>query len=146
MPESAAVALAESLLREQSQRVTAGRRAVIRALDRLGGHPTAAQVETAVADDASGVHRATVYRTLETLATLGVVTHVHMSHGTTAYHLAGRTALRAHLHARCRLCGGVVDLPPDLLDDVSERVRETTGFTLDPAHVALSGTCAGCSV
>ena len=136
---------AEAQLREQAQRVTAGRRAVIRALAHLGGHPTAAQVETAVTELSPGVHRATVYRTLETLATLGVVTHVHMTHGTTAYHLAARTASRAHLHARCRLCGAVVDLPPDLLDDVRERVRAAGGFEVDPAHVALSGTCADCT-
>lgn len=141
---SAAVAHAEAMLRGRSQRVTAGRRAVLQALDHLGGHPTAAQVETVVAELSPGVHRATVYRTLETLAGLGVVTHVHLSHGTTAYHLAGATASRAHLHARCRRCGAMVDLPADLLDDVRERVSAATAFTLDPGHVALSGTCAGC--
>ena len=141
---SAAVAHAEALLRGRSQRVTAGRRAVIQALDHLGGHPTAAQVETTVADLSPGVHRATVYRTLETLAGLGVVTHVHLSHGTTAYHLAGATTSRAHLHARCRRCGAMVDLPADLLDEVRERVAVATAFTLDPGHVALSGTCASC--
>ncbi|HEU0103888.1 MAG TPA: transcriptional repressor [Mycobacteriales bacterium] len=143
-PPSAAVLHAEGLLRSQSQRVTAGRRAVIQALDLLGGHPTAAQVESAVADLTAGVHRATVYRTLETLASLGVVTHVHMSHGTTAYHLVGRATSRAHLHARCHRCGVMVDLPPDLLDEVRDRVAAASDFSLDPGHVALSGTCGAC--
>lgn len=146
LPPSAAVALAEALLRRRSQRVTAGRRAVLQALDHLGGHPTATQVEAAVARLSPGVHRATVYRTLETLAALGVVTHVHTSHGTTAYHLAASSTARAHLHARCRRCGVMVDLPPDLLDGVRERVAATAAFTLDPAHVALSGTCVACDV
>ena len=134
---------AEATLRAQGQRVTEGRRAVIRALDHLGGHPTASEVEAAVTELSPGIHRATVYRTLETLAALDVVSHVHMSHGT-AYHLAGRTPARAHLHARCRVCGTVVDLPPDLLDGVTDHVDALADFELDPSHVALSGLCTGC--
>ncbi len=116
---------------------------MVEALDRLPGHPSAEQVAAEVASAAPGVHRATVYRTLETLAEVGVVTHVHMSHGTTAYHLASAEG-EPHLHARCGVCGRVLDLPPDLLDAARDRVAAELGFELDTGHVALSGRCADC--
>jgi len=96
---------------------------------------------SAVAERDPGVHRASVYRTLETLSGLGVVQHVHVGHGTTAYHLAGD---EAHLHAQCGRCGAVIDLPASLLDEVAARVHREHGFRLDPSHVALSGTCERC--
>ena len=129
-------------LRERGQRVTRPRLAVIEALASMAGHPSADAVATAVGGSSDAVHRATVYRTLDTLAELGVVTHVHSSHGTTAYHLADH--VEPHLHARSRLCGSVVDLPADLLDEVTARVEEVCGFDLEPGHVALSGLCASC--
>jgi len=136
------VEAATRALRRRGQRVTRPRLAVIRALADLDGHPGADTVATAVAAGPDAVHRATVYRTLDTLAELGVVTHVHSSHGTTAYHLADLG--EPHLHARCRTCGTVVDLPGDLLDDVTDRVGRSTGFELEAGHLALTGLCGAC--
>ena len=130
-------------LRAHGERMTAPRRAVLTALARSGGHVLAAEVVTAVAEVDPTVHRASVYRTLEALSELGVVQHLHLGHGGTAYHLArgGHT----HLHAQCRVCGAVLDLPAELLDDVARVLESRDGFTLDPGHVALSGTCARCA-
>lgn len=127
-------------LRRHGERVTEPRRAVLTALATLADHPTAEQVVSAVESGPSDVHRATVYRTLETLTGLGIVTHVHVGHGGTAYHLNDR----AHLHAQCHECGSVVDVPGDVLDEVSARLHAVAGFDLDPSHVALSGRCAEC--
>ncbi|MGA7687819.1 MAG: Fur family transcriptional regulator [Jiangellales bacterium] len=127
-------------LRQGGDRVTEPRRAVLQALADLPDHPTAEQVVVAVEARSSGVHRATVYRTLETLTALGIVTHVHVGHGGTAYHLAERR----HLHAQCHVCGAVVDVPDDVLDGVRATLHEVAGFDLDPSHVALSGRCATC--
>lgn len=142
--EPAAVAQALDQLRSGGHRITGARRAVIETLARVDGHPSAEELWAALEQRHPSVHRATVYRTLETLAEQGVVTHVHMSHGTTAYHLTNPVAGRGHLHARCRACGRVFDLPGDLLDPVRSRLAEESDFELDPRHVALSGTCRSC--
>jgi Fur family transcriptional regulator, ferric uptake regulator len=131
---------AVAALRDGRERVTEPRRAVLQALADLPDHPTAEQVVTAVEARSPGVHRATVYRTLDTLTALGIVTHVHVGHGGTAYHLADRR----HLHAQCRDCGAVVDVPDDVLDQVRAVLHDVAGFDLDPSHVALSGRCADC--
>lgn len=137
--EVAAVAKA---LHARGERMTGPRRAVVRALADQPGHLPAEGVVRAVADLDPTVHRASVYRTLEALSQLGVVQHVHVGHGGTAYHLLRRE--RPHLHASCRECGAVRDLPADLLDEVAGRVAAEHDFHLDATHVALSGTCGDC--
>lgn len=139
-PIAAVVEGAAALLRGRGDRMTGPRRAVLAALATRQSHLAPDQVVAAVAEIDPAVHRASVYRALETLSELGVVQHMHLGHGTTAYHLA---AEHRHLHAACGRCGAVVDLPGDLLDDVATRLGHQ-GFALDPAHVALSGTCARC--
>ncbi len=123
--------------------MTAQRAAVLGALARTEGHLSADEVHAAVAAGDASVHPASVYRTLEALSHLGVVQHIHLGHGATAYHLIDHA--EAHPHAQCRCCGTVVDLPVGLLDDVAERVTAEHGFRLDAAHAALSGTCRACA-
>lgn len=131
-----------SLLRARGERMTGPRRAVVSVLARQTDHISADTLVNLVAEWDPGVHRASVYRSLEALSDLGVVQHVHVGHGATTYHLV-RPEER-HLHAHCRICGSVRDLPPDLLDDVAALLARSYGFTLDAGHVALSGTCRRC--
>ncbi len=143
MPDDA-LERALATLREGGHRVTGARRAVIETLAELDGHPGAEDLCERIRQRYPAVHRATVYRTLETLAAIGVVTHVHISGGATAYHLASEAGARPHLHASCRTCGSIMDLPDGMLDSVSRDLLEAHGFELDPRHVALSGTCKDC--
>jgi Fur family transcriptional regulator, ferric uptake regulator len=131
------------LLRARGERMTGPRKAVLAALAASGGHLGAEDVVTRVAEVDAGVHRASVYRTLDALCDLGVVQHVHIGHGATAYHLVHPGDV--HVHAQCNSCGAVVDLPVDVLEGAGTRMRQEAGFVLDPTHVALSGTCAACA-
>ena len=130
------------MLRARGERMTRQRRAVLVALADGDGHVGAERIVEDVARIDPSVHRASVYRALETLSDLGVVQHVHVGHGGTAYHLVhGRPE---HPHAQCHACGRVLDLPADLLDGAASRLRSEHGFVLDAGHVALSGTCDRC--
>lgn len=137
---------AAALLRAAGQRVTKPRVAVLACvLDAGGDHLSAEEVLSKVAARNAGVHRATVYRTLDGLADVGVLRHVHLDRGLTAYHVVAPTPRHEHLHAQCAGCGRVVDLPPDVLGDTAERVRAISGFELHASHVALSGYCKDCA-
>jgi Fur family ferric uptake transcriptional regulator len=130
-----------SLLRSRGDRVTASRRAVVEALLAGDHHATADEIAARVAAAHPEVHRATVYRTLDRLGELGVVTHVHMGHGPSTFHLNDRP----HHHAVCSSCGAVVEVPLDALDDLAARLRTEHGFELSPQHFALSGRCRSCA-
>ncbi len=131
-------------LRSRGERMTRSRASVITALgEHPGQHLTVEDVHRAAAVADPTLHLSSVYRTLEALCQLGVVQHIHLGHGATAYHLSAIHG--THLHAQCARCGAVLDLPGDLLDDVAARLAAELRFTLDATHVALSGLCADCS-
>jgi Fur family ferric uptake transcriptional regulator len=130
-----------SLLRASGDRITTSRRAVVEALLAGDHHVTADEVASRVADRNPEVHRATVYRTLDRLQELGVVTHVHLGHGPSTFHVNDRP----HHHAVCSSCGSVVEVPLTALEDLAAQLREEHGFELSPQHFALSGLCRSCA-
>lgn len=134
------VAAAAARLHARGERVTTPRTAVIRALARMPGHVTAEQVAACLPNGLGKPHLSTVYRTLERLTELGIVTHVHVGHGPTAYHLTESV----HLHAQCRACSAVLDLPVEVLDSAVADIAKIAGFALDLEQVVLAGICADC--
>jgi Fur family ferric uptake transcriptional regulator len=144
---------ATALLREANQRVTKPRVALLSRIIAGGGaHLSADALHEQVAASSPPIHRTTVYRTLEGLTSAGVLRHVHLDRGITAYHLvdppklSSRLSNDEHLHAQCSQCGRVTDLPADVLGDTAQRIRRASGFRLDASHVALSGRCKECFV
>ncbi len=127
-------------LRARGLRLTAQRQLVLEAVYRLG-HATPDQVHAEVARSAAGVNITTIYRTLELLEELGLVTHTHLSHGAPTYHGVSE---EQHLHLVCRDCGDVDDVPIDLLDDLAASLQREKSFVVDKGHVALFGLCGAC--
>lgn len=131
--------LAEKL-RERGLRLTPQRQLILEAVHGLG-HATPEQIHTTVRERAAGVNITTVYRTLELLEDLGLVTHTHLSHGSPTYHSAGE---HQHVHLVCRTCGTVSEVDPVVMQPVTDLLREQRGFRVDVGHVALFGSCADC--
>jgi Fur family ferric uptake transcriptional regulator len=130
-----------NVLRARGLRLTPQRQLVLEAVYSLG-HATPDQVHSAVSRTAAGVNITTVYRTLELLEELGLVTHAHLSHGSPTYHAIGE---EQHVHLVCRDCGGVDEVAPSMLDDLVRRLESSRGFHVDIGHVALFGLCAECA-
>lgn len=120
--------------------MTPQRQLVLDAVRELG-HATPEMICGHVRRTAPAVNITTVYRTLELLSEVGLVRHVHLGHGAPVYSAQDHE----HLHLVCHDCGGVVEAPRDLLDDVAVAVQSRWGFELDAAHVALSGRCGTCA-
>lgn len=139
-----AVDAAVSALRDRGERVTGPRRAVLALLAERADHLTADEVATLL--ESRGVHRATVYRTLELLAASGVVAHRHAAGGATQYHLAAMAHGQEHLHGHCRHCGEVVVLPMDAFEVTASDLRAMTGFSLDVHQSVFAGVCRECAL
>jgi Fur family ferric uptake transcriptional regulator len=128
------------MLRSRGLRLTAQRQLILEAVHELG-HATPEQVHSCVREVAAGVNITTIYRTLELLEELGLVTHTHLSHGSPTYHAAGD---EQHAHLVCRSCGAVDEIDPALLQPLATRLVAQRGFLVDIGHVALFGTCRTC--
>lgn len=130
-------------LRAAGERVTPARRAILAVLRDDPRHLDAETIATQVAAREPGVHRATVYRSLQALSDCGVVTHTHVPGGATIYHLT--RGAHEHAHLQCERCERFFDVPADWLDDLADRARADYGFTLERSHAALLGICADCA-
>lgn len=127
-------------LRARGLRLTAQRQLVLEAVYALG-HATPDQVHAQVAKTAAGVNITTIYRTLELLEELGLVTHAHLSHGAPTYHVVDE---EQHVHLVCRRCGSVGEVSSDLLIPLAQSLHQERSFLVDMGHVALFGVCGGC--
>ena len=128
-------------LRAQGTRITDARVAILEVLSATDAHLSADDIAHAVNGLQPRVHRATVYRTLESLVTAGLVAHTHLGHGNAVYHLT----TVPHAHCQCQRCETIIDVPRTLLRGVSNRLLEDYGFDLDTGHSALLGLCKRCA-
>lgn len=148
--ESPPVAAALVQLRAAGERVTPARRAVLEVLAESREHLDAETVVARVDARAPGVHRATVYRSLQALVTHDVVAHTHVPGGPTIYHLASAVwggptgAVHQHGHLQCTVCLRFFDMPTAWLDEVRRNALDALDFELDPSHAALLGRCSRC--
>jgi Fur family transcriptional regulator, ferric uptake regulator len=143
--EAPAVANALGMLRDRGERVTAARKAVLQVLDQARDHLCAEDIAERVDAAEPGVHRATVYRSLQSLTELGIVAHTHVPGSATIYHLKhSPSAPTGHAHLQCSTCSRFFDIPTDWLGPLADRSRDELGFELDAQHAALLGTCADC--
>lgn len=127
-------------LRSRGYRLTPQRQLVLEAVERLQ-HATPDDVLTAVREKASGVNQSTIYRTLELLEELGLVTHTHLRHGAPTYHPGSAPD---HAHLVCRGCDLVTEVDADVVAPLVETLRNRYGFAADVRHLTVSGDCADC--
>jgi Fur family transcriptional regulator, ferric uptake regulator len=130
----------DATLRASGYRVTPQRQLVLEAVTRLN-HASPEEICAEVNQTARGVNVSTVYRTLELLELLGLVTHTHLGHGAPSYHLAAQAQ---HVHLVCRECGRVTELPPEAARPLVTALDEEHGFETDVRHLTVFGTCREC--
>jgi Fur family ferric uptake transcriptional regulator len=88
-----------------------------------------------------GINVSTVYRTLELLEQIGLVTHTHLGHGAPRYHLAADSQ---HSHLVCRECGAITQVDPAVMGALVGTLDTEYGFETDLGHLTVFGTCAKC--
>ena len=127
-------------LRAQGYRITPQRQLVLEAVTRLG-HGTPEEILAEVQRQASGVNLSTVYRTLDVLEEVGLVTHAHIGHGAPTFHSVDD---EVHIHLVCRRCDAVESVDADLAEPFIAALDHTRGFATDISHMTIQGVCRSC--
>jgi Fur family ferric uptake transcriptional regulator len=130
----------EQRLRAQGFRITPQRQLVLEAVENLR-HGTPEEILVEVQRTASGVNLSTIYRTLEVLEEVGLVTHAHIGHGPPTYHSVDDDV---HIHLVCDRCGKVESVPASSATALVESLEADFGFRTDVSHVSMHGMCSGC--
>jgi Fur family transcriptional regulator, ferric uptake regulator len=130
-------------LRARGLRWTPQRRILVEVLSRTDGHVTGAElVERCRTIDPDTIP-STVYRTLDVLEELGVLSHSHGADGREEFHVL---PAEEHGHLYCRRCGGQWELAADDPAVVASLrgFEAARGFEIDVSHLTLIGRCATC--
>ena len=130
----------ERRLRDHGFRITPQRQLVLEAVETLR-HGTPEEILVEVQRTASGVNLSTIYRTLEVLEDVGLVTHAHIGHGPPTYHAVDE---HVHIHLVCDRCKSVQSVPASVATSFVEQLEAEYGFRTDISHVSVHGLCESC--
>ncbi len=128
------------ICRERGERVTVQRIVILETVLDLDNHPSADQICDAVETRLPGIARTTVYRTLEHLARMGIITKA--CHPGRVTRFDPRTEI--HHHLVCLDCNEFIDFEDDDLNELTIPDTSAFGFEVNDYRVQLRGICQTC--
>lgn len=128
---------AATMLAAHGYRMTGPRRHVLSAVLAKDRPFTAEQLVA----ELPGIARATIYRSLEVLASVDLLTRLLQSGGHPAY-VVGTPGHRHHLV--CSDCGTVVAFTDCPMDEIVRQLTRETAFAISGHHLEVFGICPGC--
>lgn len=130
-----------TIIGEHGYRMTSPRRAVVQSVLERQRPFTAEQLVATMRDRQPGVGRATVYRTLEILASIHVLTRLLQPGGHPTY-VVGQPTHRHHLV--CSDCGAIIPFTRCPIDDLVRTLTRDTDFSIHAHTLEVFGTCPAC--
>ena len=135
------IARAREALRARGMRWTPQRRALLEVLVGASGHVTGSDlIERARLRDPETT-ASTVYRTLDVLEQLGLVSHSHGHDGREEFHVWPSVE---HAHLSCESCGTSWEIDRAEALAITSGLADSRGFTVNLSHLTVLGLCASC--
>jgi Fe2+ or Zn2+ uptake regulation protein len=136
---------AERVLRGSGGRMTAQRRAIIEALDQVGGHPTAEEVYSAARSRDDSINPSTVYRTFSWLEQAGLLSPAWFGpERSRRQEPTLRTLPPEHHHFVCANCGAVIEFATPAVEEIKTDFAAEHGVSVTRAVITLYGLCPDC--
>ncbi|MGC8897843.1 MAG: Fur family transcriptional regulator [Bacteroidota bacterium] len=128
------------LSRERGLSITHQRLAVYRELLASGEHPDAETIYKSIHEKYPTISLATVYKALDTLLELGVITMVKSTDGIMRFD----ANTDPHHHLVCVRCGKLVDIGSEELGPLPALRSRLKGFKVINYSIEVEGICAEC--
>lgn len=122
-------------------RLTGPRRSLSGLIAGWRGHFTAEDLLVESRRRRLGLGRATIFRSLDVLAELGLVERLDLPNGEHAY-VACEPA--HHHHVVCSSCGRSTEVGDLGIGEMSEAIERATGYRIDTHRLELFGRCPTC--
>jgi len=123
-------------------RLTPQRLMILKCVEDSGSHISAEEIFEQVHDRYPQMNLSTVYRTLELVKELGLVTETIFGDGRARYQCMGKG--HTHHHLVCEKCGEIIDIDDSTLSPFWATILEKHDFTVKMKHLAIFGLCPKC--
>ena len=136
--------------KRHASRMTVSREAILEFLSRSSQHMSVKDIYTALQKEYPDIGLSTVYRTLDLLATMGVVTKIAIGDGQNRYEFKPTAKDEHHHHLICNKCGKIINYS-EFLDEELRLVRKTEeklakkyDFIIQDHNIEFLGVCKKC--
>ena len=129
------------ILRAEGKRITAQRGLVLEVIREGQGHLDAGEIYLQARAKDPRISLSTVYRNLNLLKDLGVITELHLDEEHHHYELREEAE---HYHLICSNCDRVVEFDSSSMGALIEQIGAEHGFLIDHVHIDLVGLCQEC--
>jgi Fur family transcriptional regulator, ferric uptake regulator len=128
-------------LRARGLRWTPQRAALLEVLAETDGHVSASRLVERCRDHDPATTPSTVYRALDVLEEIGIISHSHGIDGREEYHVR---PVADHGHLICSECGAGEELAAPEAALFVEGLRRDRGFEAEIGHLTVVGRCRAC--
>lgn len=131
-------------LKEKGSKLTPQRRAILKIiLDNKGKHLNSEEIYELVKKDCPEIGLATVYRTLQLLDSLDVITKINLDDGCSRYEINEEDEHQHH-HLICEECNDIIEVKGDFLDELEREIEEEYEFDIKDHKLKFFGLCKKC--
>jgi len=132
------------ILAEKEYKLTPQRRIIMETfLEHGERHLSAEDIYSLVKSKHPEIGMATVYRTLDLLAELGVLQKMNFGDGRSRYEFSEQDEHHHH-HLICLSCGEVLEFADDLLYSLEKAIADATDFKITDHQLKFYGYCKKC--
>lgn len=129
------------ILRAHGKRITPQRNLLLRVIKQSKGHLDAGEIYRLARQEDPTISLSTVYRNLNILKELGLISELHLDQEHHHYELKDASE---HHHLICSSCGRVVEFDSSLVGELVGQVSQRKDFLIERVHIDLVGLCAKC--
>ena len=133
-----------------ASRLTAPREAILEFLSRSSKHMSAKEIYASLHGSYPGIGMSTVYRTLNLLARMGIVTKLVIGDGQSRYEFKSKEKDEHHHHLICANCGKIINYSEFLDEELilirktEERLAKKYNFIIQDHNIEFLGICEKC--
>lgn len=132
-------------LKEKGSKLTPQRRATLNVIiENKGEHLNTEEIYELVRKDCPEIGLATVYRTLQLLEEMEIISRINLDDGCSRYEIKTDDEDHQHHHLICQKCNKIIEVKIDLLDNLEKEIEKEYDFDIKDHKLKFFGLCSEC--
>ena len=133
-------------LKETGFKITPQRRAILEILlENDDKHLSSEEIYDMVRVSCPEIGLATVYRTIQLLSEVGLLSKLNLDDGCIRYEIRlNKDEKHNHHHLICKNCSKIIEVQEDLLESIENKIQEIYKFDIIDHDVKFFGICEDC--